>query len=121
MFNRALRTLEVNAIIQMGRFIRDLHFHIGKLHSEQSRNDPTSVFTVYRGQSMSEIEFQKIRDLVQVVYFYSIISYRPVMIEKCLCVLRIVLRRVIRIDSAFFFDCTLIDPSIRLRLHLSMK
>ncbi len=35
MLNRALRTMEVEVIIKMGFFVRDLHKHIAELHLEQ--------------------------------------------------------------------------------------
>jgi tetratricopeptide (TPR) repeat protein len=60
MLNRALRRMDVDIIIKMGFFIDDLHRHIDQLHKEQfdSQNSTTS-FTVYRGQGMSESEFEQ--------------------------------------------------------------
>ena len=62
MLNRALRMMEVDIIIKMGFFIKDLHLHIEQFHNEHF-NDPQSVekFVVYRGQGMSMIEFEQIR------------------------------------------------------------
>lgn len=57
MLNRALRNLEVDTIIKMGVFIRDLHLHITNRHSDQLR-----TFTVYRGQGMSNTDFQKMKN-----------------------------------------------------------
>ncbi|CAF1199439.1 unnamed protein product [Didymodactylos carnosus] len=50
MLNRALRTQEVDTIIKMGFFVRDLHRHIEQLHSEQFGDHLGRSFTVYRGQ-----------------------------------------------------------------------
>jgi len=60
MLNRALRLMDVDIIIKMGFFIGDLHRHIEQLHSEQfgSHNSGKS-FTVYRGQGMSNTEFEQ--------------------------------------------------------------
>jgi tetratricopeptide (TPR) repeat protein len=60
MLNRALRLMDVDLIIKMGFFIGDLHRHIGQLHQEQfdGHHSGTS-FTVYRGQGMSKVEFEK--------------------------------------------------------------
>jgi hypothetical protein len=59
MLNRALRMQEVGTIIKMGFFIRDLHRHIEQLHSEQTANQLTRPSTIYRGQGMSKIDFDK--------------------------------------------------------------
>jgi hypothetical protein len=54
MLNRALRTMEVDLIIKMGFFVRDLHNHITAHHSEQYRgSDHSASFIVYRGQGLS--------------------------------------------------------------------
>jgi hypothetical protein len=45
MLNRALRTMEVELIIKMGFFVRDLHEHLVQLHSEQYAGHSSS-FTV---------------------------------------------------------------------------
>jgi tetratricopeptide (TPR) repeat protein len=60
MLNRALRLMDVDLIIKMGFFIGDLHRHIDELHKEQfdGHQSGTSL-TVYRGQGMSKIEFEK--------------------------------------------------------------
>ena len=58
MLNRALRTMEVDLIINMGFFIRDLHKHIAQLHSEQyTGNSQSDSFIVYRGQGLSPTDF----------------------------------------------------------------
>ncbi|CAF2715631.1 unnamed protein product [Rotaria sp. Silwood2] len=61
MLNRSLRMMEVDLIIRMGFFIRDLHSHIAKLHAQQFARQPTSnSFTVYRGQGLSMAEFDQL-------------------------------------------------------------
>ena len=59
MLNRALRTHEVDTIIRLGFFIQDLHRQIEGLHREQTENQQKRIFTVYRGQGLSKIEFTK--------------------------------------------------------------
>ena len=61
MLNKALRTMEVDLIIQMGFFIRDLHKHIAQLHSEQfGGENHSSSFTVFRGQGLSKTDFDQL-------------------------------------------------------------
>jgi tetratricopeptide (TPR) repeat protein len=61
MVNRALRTMDVDVIIKMGFFIRDLCRQIERLHSEQFNADVNSQsFTVYRGQGLSEVDFYQL-------------------------------------------------------------
>jgi len=57
--NYALRTMEVDIIVKMGFFIRDLHNNLAKLHSEQF-SEPTS-FVVYRGQGLSQMNFDQLQ------------------------------------------------------------
>ncbi|CAF4506848.1 unnamed protein product [Rotaria socialis] len=59
MLNRALRTLDVNIMLKMGFFIRFLHRHIEQLYQEQS-TDFEQHFTVYRGQCLSKMDFEKL-------------------------------------------------------------
>ena len=60
--NRALRLMDVNTIIHMSFFISDLHHHIEQLHQEQfSHQHSSAVFTVYRGQGLSAIQFEQLR------------------------------------------------------------
>src|ERR1700722_4121970 len=56
MLNRALRLQEINTILKMGFFIRDLHQQIEQLYTRQSEK-----LTVYRGQGLSNVDFEKIR------------------------------------------------------------
>jgi tetratricopeptide (TPR) repeat protein len=60
MLNSALRLMDVGVMIKMGFFITDLHRQIQELHTEQF-DDYTSAttLTVYRGQGMSEKDFQQ--------------------------------------------------------------
>jgi tetratricopeptide (TPR) repeat protein len=61
MLNRALRLMEVDLIIKMGFFLRDLHNHIAALHSEQyGGHRHLDSFTVYRGQSLSQTDFDQL-------------------------------------------------------------
>lgn len=58
--NQALRTLDTATLIKMGFFIRDLHQQIKQLHQEQYGDKNTTHFTLYRGQAMSQVDFQKL-------------------------------------------------------------
>ena len=59
--NKALRTFEVDVIINMGFFIHDLHENIAQLHSEQYTNGHFSrPLTVYRGQGLTHTDFTKL-------------------------------------------------------------
>ena len=62
MLNRALRLMDVDIIIQMGFFIRDLHKNIADLHSKQFSGQTSSQsFTVYRGQDLSQTDFNQLK------------------------------------------------------------
>ena len=62
MLNRALRLTNVDLIIKMGFFLRDLYQNIVQLHAQQSEeHDHLGSFIVYRGQNLSHMEF----DLLQ--------------------------------------------------------
>jgi hypothetical protein len=58
MLNKALRTQDVEIIIKMGFFVRDIHQQIEQLYS-QSKN--IHSFIVYRGQGMLNDEFEKLK------------------------------------------------------------
>ncbi|CAF1297967.1 unnamed protein product [Didymodactylos carnosus] len=61
MLNRALARSEVDTIIKMGFFIRDLHRHIDELHKKQfASKNANEKFIVYRGQGMSKEDLEKI-------------------------------------------------------------
>ncbi|CAF4951788.1 unnamed protein product, partial [Rotaria socialis] len=57
MFNRALRMLDMEVMTKLGFFIRRLHIELKQLHQEQLA-DSQKVFTVYRGQGLSQQDFQ---------------------------------------------------------------
>ncbi|CAM4788139.1 unnamed protein product [Rotaria magnacalcarata] len=61
MLNQSLRLIDVDLIIRMGFFIRDLHNNITELHTEQyPRHMNATSFTVYRGQGLSQTQFDQI-------------------------------------------------------------
>jgi tetratricopeptide (TPR) repeat protein len=61
MLNRALRMMEVDLIIKMGFFLRDLHNDIVALHAEQyNEQQHSDSFVVYRGQGLSQIDFDQL-------------------------------------------------------------
>ena len=63
MVNKALRIMEAKLIVNMGFFIRDLHNHITTLHFEQYiQQSRLSLFTVYRGQGLSQIDFNQLKE-----------------------------------------------------------
>jgi hypothetical protein len=63
MLNKALRLMEVDPIIKMGFFVRDLHNHIVVLHAEQyGQLHHSDSFTVYRGQGLSQTDFHQLRE-----------------------------------------------------------
>jgi tetratricopeptide (TPR) repeat protein len=63
MVNRALRTLEVDTIINMGFFIHDLHEELRKLHREQVGAYHGKTFILYRGQGLLKPDFEKLSKL----------------------------------------------------------
>ena len=61
MLNKALRVMDVDLIIKMGFFVRDLHQHIAALHSEQYGGyNHSNSFIVYRGQGLSSVDFEQV-------------------------------------------------------------
>jgi tetratricopeptide (TPR) repeat protein len=61
MLNRALRLMEVELIIKMGFFVRDLHQHVTALHAAQYGGQKhLHSFTVYRGQGLSQTDFDEL-------------------------------------------------------------
>jgi tetratricopeptide (TPR) repeat protein len=56
--NRALRTQDVELITKMGFFVQDLHRQIERQHRE---THDTSKVVVYRGQALSNDDFEKLR------------------------------------------------------------
>ncbi|CAF0818184.1 unnamed protein product [Adineta steineri] len=61
MLNRALRTLDADTIINMGFFLRDLHQQLHQLHEQQLPKYCGKPFTVYRGQGLLKIDFDKLK------------------------------------------------------------
>ncbi|CAF1410617.1 unnamed protein product [Adineta steineri] len=56
--NQALRLMDVDIIVRMGFFIKDLHRDIQRLHSEQFHGQQSGeTLTVYRGQCLSKENF----------------------------------------------------------------
>ncbi|CAF0995543.1 unnamed protein product [Adineta steineri] len=63
MLNRALHTMEIDLIMKMGFFIRDLHQNITELHAEQyKKQNRKNSFTVYRGQGLSQVDFDELKE-----------------------------------------------------------
>ena len=60
MLNRALRNFQADTIINMGFLIRDLHRQIERLYQKQGSGSNEKTFTVYRGQSLSSTDFEKL-------------------------------------------------------------
>ncbi len=61
MLNRALRLMEVDLVIKMGFFVRDLHNHIAAVHSEQYGGyHHSDSFIVYRGQGLCQTDFEQL-------------------------------------------------------------
>jgi tetratricopeptide (TPR) repeat protein len=113
MLNRALRNQEVDTIIKMGFFIQDLHRHIEQLHKKQfsNRHRRLKSFTVYRGQSLSKIDFDKLMKtkggLLSFNNFLSTTKIREVSLDFT--------RRAIQTNSksiGVLFKMT-INPSVR--------
>ncbi|CAF3510194.1 unnamed protein product [Rotaria socialis] len=59
LLNDALRTQNTEIIVRMGFVLRDIHLQIKHLHLEASNCNP---FHVYRGQGMSYLEFEKVKN-----------------------------------------------------------
>ena len=61
LLNNALRMMESNTIINMAFFIRDLNHQIKELHQQQIDSYDGKSFTVYRGQGLSNSDFEKLQ------------------------------------------------------------
>ena len=61
LLNSALRLLEAETIINTGFFIHDLHRQLEQLHHRHISNYDGKPFTVYRGQGLSTVDFEKFR------------------------------------------------------------
>ncbi|CAF4110722.1 unnamed protein product, partial [Rotaria sordida] len=61
MLNKALGVLQVDTLLKMGIFMRDLHQNITKLHTKQLNeafNDSQQILTSYRGKTMLKEDFE---------------------------------------------------------------
>ena len=65
MINQGLRSQEINVIIQTRFFIRELHKQI-----EQLYEPPSKEFTLYRGQGLSEGDFEQLHSLKGGLYSF---------------------------------------------------
>lgn len=69
--NKALRTENIDLLLSMGFFLRDLHEQIVRLH----RTEKHSSMIVYRGQGLTDSQFQKLirfkRGLISFQHFLS--------------------------------------------------
>lgn len=74
MLNRALRIQDVEIILKMGFFLRDIHWKLEGLHSQI---DHQNRVTVYQGKSMSNFDSQEIK-IRKMDYWFSILFYSPV-------------------------------------------
>ena len=62
MLNRALRLMEVDLIIKMGFFLKDLQNNIVTLHAAQFNTyHHLASFVVYRGQGLSQTDFAELQ------------------------------------------------------------
>ncbi|CAF3877940.1 unnamed protein product [Rotaria sp. Silwood1] len=61
MLNKALRLLDMEAMIKMGFFIRNLHRQLEQVHKEQS-DTYRKTFIVYRGQGFAQQDFNHLVD-----------------------------------------------------------
>lgn len=61
--NRALRTMDIDSIVSLGFFIKDLHQDIEQLNQRQfnETNQTLDFVTLYRGQALSEREFKELQ------------------------------------------------------------
>jgi hypothetical protein len=63
MLNRALRMMEVELIIKMDFFVRDLHNQIVVLHAQQYVRHHSDSLTLYRGQGLSQTYFDQLKNI----------------------------------------------------------
>ena len=62
MLNRALRVMEVDVLIKIGFFLRDLHNNIVAVHTVQyDKESHSKPFIVYRGQGLSLADFNQVK------------------------------------------------------------
>jgi tetratricopeptide (TPR) repeat protein len=110
MLNRALRTMEVELIIQMGFFVRDLHEHLLVLHTEQfGGHSHITTFTVYRGQGLSQTDFDQLKKTQGgLLSFNNFLSTS----KKCDVSLKFARRTISTSDLVGILFVMMIDPSI---------
>jgi tetratricopeptide (TPR) repeat protein len=74
--NRGLRIVEADTIIKMGCFLAGLYRQIEQLHTDQyPKEKPSDHFIVYRGQVISYIEFEQIKNTIGgLIAFNSFLS-----------------------------------------------
>ncbi|CAF0946802.1 unnamed protein product [Adineta ricciae] len=89
MLNKALRTQDIEIIIKMVFFIRDLHRQLEQLHSEL---DKSKSIVVYRGQGMLNDDFGKLKSnqggLIAFNNFLSTSETRDVSLGFARCALK---------------------------------
>lgn len=110
MLNHALRTMEMDAIIELGFFLRDFHTHIAQLHFEECTGQlPSDSFIVYRNQCMRQTDFGQ---LIKTGgdYYHSILFYRLVRFVKILIAL---VRKLESSDEVRILFGITVDPSVR--------
>ena len=110
MLNRALRIMEVDLIIKMGFFLRDVHNHLVALHREQYAGSHHShSFTVYRGQGLSEADFDRLKvtqgGLLAFNNFLSTSCNRQISLDFAR-------RTIVTSDSMGILFVMTIDPSL---------
>ena len=64
--NRALRLQDVEFLSKIGFFAQDLHRQIEKCHSETHQQ---SKLTLYRGQGLSNLDFEKLQKSTDGLFF----------------------------------------------------
>ena len=75
MLNRSLRLLEADIIVNMGFFIHDLHRQIEALYKAQITQYHGQHFTVYRGQGLSNADFDLMKsNMGGLISFNSFLS-----------------------------------------------
>jgi tetratricopeptide (TPR) repeat protein len=108
--NSALRTMEVDLIVKVGFFVRDLHEHIIALHAEQYGGQSHSAsFIVYRGQGLSQIDFDQLRKTQdELLFFNNFVST----IQNCNVCLDFAKRTTETSNLVSILFVMTIDPSI---------
>ena len=116
MLNQALRNQDVDILIKMGFFLRDLHRQIKHLHSKGKTS--RDRFIVYRGQGLSTSDFEKIKSsrngLISFNSFLSTSFDKEVSTDFA----RQALRRSGTVGVVFRMS---IDPSISTTPFVSLK